>query len=99
MVSFANTSMKTGKRLLSLASFSQEDMFSRQYLLTSKSEKNDMGQYFILDIRPAGKVEDANTFKFAENMWEKYHEKREIIEVHSDDTENQQDGDSEKAPF
>lgn len=84
IVSFTNTSFKTGKQLLSLARFSGGDMFSNRYRLTSKQTKNAMGTFFVLQVEPAGQVE-GEEYKKCEALWTEFHQKD--IQVHEETTE------------
>lgn len=54
IVSFCNTSYKTGKTLLTLAKFTGGDMFSKKYSLKTVKTKNDQGTFHVLKIKLAG---------------------------------------------
>lgn len=87
VVSFSKTSIKSGKRLLSLARFSGANMFAQKYKLGVKKEQNDKGTYFVLTIDLAGKLlEDDTDYKTAATLWEQYHTKP--IQVHEPERED-----------
>lgn len=83
IVSFSNTSFKAGKRLLSLAQFSDADMFSRKYSLKCKSEKNDIGTFFVFTVDPSG-IAEGEDLKAAEQWWTDFHERTKEIQVHDE---------------
>lgn len=68
ILSFAKTSYKAGKQLLSLAKFTPGDLFGRAYTLSSKKEQNEQGTYYVLQVFPAGKASDAE-YAQAEAMY------------------------------
>jgi len=84
IVSFAKTSYRTGKQLLSLCKFRGGDMFSRKYRLTSQMETNDIGTYAVLRVAPVG---DAAPEEFAvcERLWKDFAAKAKDIQVHVED--------------
>lgn len=84
IVSFANTSFKAGKQLISLAKFSGGDMFSRKYKLNSKQSKNALGTFFVLNVEP-GEAVSGDDYKHAESLWEEFHQKD--IQVHEESEE------------
>lgn len=85
VISFAKTSYKQGKKLLTLTQFpAGVDIFSKQYSLTSKEDKNDKGEYYILQVAPKGKA-DEKSFTIAERWYESYRER--AIEVHAQEQE------------
>ncbi len=62
--SFTKTSMKAGKKLLSLASLASGDLFDNVYKLSTKKETNDDGTYYILLVEKydtVGSLEDPMT--------------------------------------
>lgn len=85
IVSFANTSFKTGKQLISLAKFSGGDMFSRKYKLSSRHTKNALGQFFVLNVEPSSAVE-GEEYQRAEKLWEEFHQKDIQVHEESDET-------------
>lgn len=93
IVSFSKTSYKAGKQLMSLAQFSGGDMFSKQYRLSSKLEKNDQFTYFVLTVEPAGKAQEED-FQVCESLWEQFHARE--LRVHEEAPE---DPGAEAPPF
>jgi len=85
IVSFAKTSYRTGKQLLSLGRFCGGDMFSRKYRLTSQMESNNIGTYAVLRVTPGG---DSAPEEFAvcERLWKDFAAKAKDIQVHVEDT-------------
>lgn len=83
VVSFGGTNFKTGKTLLSLATFKGGDLFSNKYKLTTKKKQNDRGTWYVFDITFAGKA-DAAEYAKAETMWQTF--SPSTIKVH-DETE------------
>uniref|UniRef100_A0A6M3JJ08 Uncharacterized protein n=1 Tax=viral metagenome TaxID=1070528 RepID=A0A6M3JJ08_9ZZZZ len=57
-VSLMKTSAKAGKKLISLAFRTGEDMFARKYKLITNTTKNDKGTYSIADIELLGRCTD-----------------------------------------
>lgn len=95
VVSFANTSLKAGRQLLSLAKFSLDHIYARQYLLNCKQESNDMGTYFVFTVRLLGRTEKKD-YEIAEAWWNDYHDR--TIQVHEEQTEGSDSG-AENRPF
>lgn len=91
IVSFCNTSYKTGKQLLSLARFSGGDMFGRKYKLTTKKTQNDKGTFYVLDVKLAG-TPTAEELSFCETLYQNFRGKD--IQVHEETVE-----DDTKTPF
>lgn len=91
IVSFCNTSYKTGKQLLSLARFGGGDMFSRKYKLTTKKTQNDKGTFYVLDVKLSKNVSDEE-LAFCENLYHTFRGKD--IQIH-----NEEEQDIDKAPF
>jgi len=85
IVSFAKTSYRTGKQLLSLGRFCGGDMFSRKYRLTPQMESNNIGTYAVLRVTPVG---DSAPEEFAvcERLWKDFAAKAKDIQVHVEDT-------------
>jgi hypothetical protein len=81
VVSFCNTSLKAGRKLLSLAQFNRGDMFSRKYKLVSRQTKNDMGTFFVLDVDLVGSVSEEE-MKVAEDWYNSLAQKTAQIQVH-----------------
>ena len=71
VISFGGTNFKTGKTLLSLATFKGGDLFSNKYKLTTKKKSNEMGSWFVYDVAFAGKV-DGEEYSKAEAMYEAF---------------------------
>lgn len=90
VVSFCNTSYKSGKKLLSLTKFAGGDMFSKKYELSCKKTQNDKGTYHVLDVKLSGVPEDQD-FKKCEAFFNSFRSKD--IQVHQENEE------SEKVPF
>jgi hypothetical protein len=85
IVSFSKTSYRTGKQLLSLGRFCGGDMFSRKYRLTSQMDTNDIGTYAVLRVAPIGDVVPEE-FAVCERLWKDFAEKARDIQVHSEET-------------
>lgn len=96
IVSFSKTSFKAGKQLMSLAQFSQGDMFSKKYKLSSKLEKNDQYSFWVLTVEQAGKASDEE-YAQAEGLWKEFHSKK--IKVHDEEQEEIIKTEEEDAPF
>lgn len=71
ILSFGGTNFKTGKTLLSLATFKGGDLFSNKYRLTTKKKTNELGSWFVFDVSFAGKAE-GNEYQKAEAMYETF---------------------------
>lgn len=89
VVSFANTSYKAGKQLLTMLNFGSKATWERKFKLVSKTEKNAEKKvtYHVLTVEPAGDAspEDA---AFAKGIWESLSPKRSDLNVHQDETDN-----------
>lgn len=81
ILSFAKTSYKGGKNLLSLAKLRGGAMFSRKYKLGVVPMKNDQGNYFVVKVDPAGDC-DAEQFKMAESYFNQFGMKRDTLKTH-----------------
>lgn len=55
ILSFAKTSFKAGKQLLSMCQFSGGDMFSHKYKITTEVAKNKKGTYAVMKVTQSGK--------------------------------------------
>ena len=84
VIQFANTNFKYGKKFRELAMFSGGDLFSKMYKLTSKKEQNDQGVFYVTPVKPAGKVEDADLFKKAEDLYSQF----SGVSIEVEDAEN-----------
>ena len=81
VLSFGGTNFRTGKTLLSLATFKGGDLFSNRYRLTTKKKSNEMGTWFVFDVTFAGKAEGEEYAK-AEAMYETF--KPADAKIHED---------------
>lgn len=71
VISFGGTNFKTGKTLLSLATFKGGDLFSNKYRLTTKKKQNEMGTWYTFDVAFVGKA-TADEYAKAEMMWQNF---------------------------
>jgi len=98
IVSFSKTSIKAGRRLLSLCKFANCDMFARAYKIKTVKETKDLGgtkaTYYVLSVDPAGKPTE-DEFAFAEGLWNDFHAKP--VQVHEDDLAGEEG--EERVPF
>lgn len=81
VLSFAKTSFKAGKLLLSLAQFSGGDMFSQKYALKSKQVEKSGTKYFIYEVRKLSKA-NKEEFAIAEGWYENFRGKE--IKTHDE---------------
>lgn len=89
IVSFANTSYKTGKTLLSLCQFSgKADMFGAQYKLSSKLVKSDELSWHVLQVQKAGFTPE-DVFAQAEGLYDQFKDFASEIIVHDLDEEGE----------
>lgn len=82
IISFGGGNFKTGKTLLSLATFKGGDLFSNKYKLKTKPEKNDKGSWFKLEVAFAGKA-TTEEYQKAESMYESF--KPQEANIHSEE--------------
>lgn len=84
IISFSNTSYKTGRKLLSLCQFSGGNMFSRKYALKSKMEEKDGNKYFVFEVMPLGALDkESELYKLAYNYHSQFGmQRRDEIIVH-----------------
>lgn len=82
ILSFSKTSFNAGKRLLSLAQFSNKDMFATKYKVASKQEVGEAGAYFVLvvDLVEAAGEQD---YAIGSRLWDQYANKP--IQVHDEE--------------
>lgn len=81
VLSFAKTSFKAGKLLLSLAQFSGGDMFNQKYALKSKQVEKSGTKYFIYEVRKLSKA-NREEFVIAEAWYENFRGKE--IKTHDE---------------
>lgn len=81
ILSFSKTSLKAGRRLLSLAQFSGRDMFGTKYKVVSKQETGDAGTYFVLNVDQVG-IASEQEYTIGSKLWEQYSDKP--IQVHEE---------------
>lgn len=81
VLSFAKTSYKAGKNLLSLAKLRGGDMFSRKYRLTTVETVNDQGTFFVMKVNPAGDC-DQEMYATAEGLFNSFATKKDAIKDH-----------------
>lgn len=89
VVSFANTSYKAGKQLLTMLKFGSKAIWQRKFKLASKAEKNSQigATYHVLTVEPAGDATDEEA-AFAKGIWESLSPRKSDIQVHADDNDN-----------
>lgn len=85
VLSFSKTSYPAGKKLLSMLTFSQGDMWSRKFAITTKKENDASGNiYFIYQVSPAGlSTEEEQTL--AEQYYTSFASRTKEIEVEQGD--------------
>jgi len=81
VLSFGGTNFKTGKTLLSLATFKGGDLFSNKYKLTTKKKTNEMGSWYVFDVAYAGKAE-GDEYQKAEMLYTSF--KPEAAKIHEE---------------
>lgn len=74
VVSFCKTSLRAGKTLLSLARFSNADLFSRVYSLTTKKQESNGFTYHILEVAPL-RLATESEFKNCEQLYNQFSNK------------------------
>lgn len=95
VLSFAKTSYKTGKKLISLAQYTGGDMFSKKYKLTAKQAESNGNRYFVFDVGIVGKA-NKEEFAIAEGWYESFRGKE--IKTH-DEGVAQESGEAEARPY
>lgn len=87
LLSFAKTSLEAGKKLLSLARFSGEHMFSNTYELGTKLETNKMKQqFYVLTVKRLEAVKPEDLEKYGA-MFESFAANAQDIKVHGEENE------------
>ena len=89
ILSFAKTSYKTGKQLLSLSRFCGGDMWNRAYQIGVDLQKNDQGTYYTFSVKMLGESSEVER-QIAESWWQEFSDKAKELKVHEAD---------EPAPF
>ncbi len=56
LLSFIKTSLKMGKKLISMARLTGQDIFAHAYTVTSVADQRPKGKFANYEIRPAGKL-------------------------------------------
>jgi len=79
-ISLMKTSSKAGKKLISLAFRSGEDMFSRKYKLYTKKETNDKGTYAVADVELVGRASDEE-YAVAKKFYEMLKQRRVDVDL------------------
>jgi len=82
IVSFGGTNFKSGKTLLSLATFKGGDLFSNKYKLVTNKRQNNMGTWYTLDVSFAEKV-SGEEFARCESLYESF--KVKTVQVHTEE--------------
>lgn len=82
VISFAKTSYKAGKQLLSLTRFCGGDMFSRAYQLSSTMQKNGDVIYYTAQVTALGESDAAERTQ-AEAWWSTFAQKADL-KVHEE---------------
>ena len=85
ILSFAKTSFKAGRTLISLCAFTSGNgkIFANKYRLVSKKATTKGFNYFVYKTEPAGPVDEA-TFKQAAELYHTWHGKD--FRVHEEET-------------
>lgn len=89
IVSFGGTNFKTGKVLLSLATFKGGDLFSNKYKLTTKKKTNERGSYYVFDVSYCGKAE-SDEYAKAETIYQSF--RPQEAKIHDDNFEPVSEG-------
>lgn len=84
ILSFSKTNYSIGKKLLSLAKFSGDDMFARVYTLGTEMKSNESGDFYVYTVTPAGN----NDSSVPGAMYNLYAPYRENIVVAEDEDQN-----------
>lgn len=96
IVSFSNTSYKTGRTLLSLCQFSgKADMFGCAYKLSSKQVKRDDLSWYTFNVQKAG-FTTKEDFEQCEGLHEQFKDYASDIVVHDLDGEDETTDNSKK---
>lgn len=74
IVSFSNTSLTAGKRLLTFHKMAGGDLFSRTYKLSAKQRTNNKGTFFVLEVKEHGLAKKSD-FEKAEGLYNSFVEK------------------------
>ena len=82
VISFGGTNFKTGKTLLSLATFKGGDLFSNKYKLTTKKRQNELGHFFTFDVA-FGQKASGGEYARAEELYESF--KIKNVQVHTEE--------------
>jgi len=82
IVSFGGTNFKSGKTLLSLATFKGGDLFSNKYRLTTKKRQNDLGTWYTLEVAFNEKSSGEEYHK-CESLYESFKVKN--VQIHNDE--------------
>lgn len=81
VLSFAKTSYRTGKELISMMQCRKGDMFSNRFRLIGKQKEKSGIKYFIYEIRDSGKA-NKEEFAIAEAWYEQFRGKE--IKAHDE---------------
>ena len=73
LLSFIKSSYPMGKKLISMARLTGEDIYARSYVISSKQTKNNKGTFSVMEIKPGAKLSQEEVSKAAiyHNMFAK----------------------------
>lgn len=86
ILSFAKTSAKCGKQLLSLAKFAGCDMFGRSYKLGTKMIAGEKGTYYIFTVAP-DQASTPEQYAAGEKCWNEFSQKEIKTDPLEDESE------------
>lgn len=99
IVSFANTSFKAGKQLLNAIQYAEGgEIYSRKYRLTSKEQKNEKGQFYVLETSLVGPL-DEKEFARAESWYNDLQPMFKKIETHQEGAAEEQPAEAASRPY
>lgn len=85
ILSFAKTSYRAGKKLLSIAQFSGQDMFSKRYRLGTKREESDGNIYYVLTVDMDGNATEQE-YATAKKWYQDLAKAKEALNIHEPTT-------------
>lgn len=91
-LSFKSTGLKVAKRLNSLLSMREGDLFEGVYKLTTAIEKNQKGVYAVYRVDNAGWIPDEQTYHVAKRLFETLKDKE--VRIDRDETPDEDVDDS-----
>lgn len=75
-LSFKSSGLKVAREINSYIKLGNIPIFGRRFMLTTASEKNSKGTYYVYKVKNAGVVQDETVYRFCEQAFEGLRDKK-----------------------